>query len=902
MANKGSLKRKTSKKKYPKGKSVKKKSFGKKTVKHKNDQKEMIEKYKKYITSYKTFKCALNKIIKSNDNIIKINEAVVTVNKIIVHTYNFLKMYYLYKYHNKLQLPVIDGELINCIMKTLCIRNPRGTKPNESTQLVMDELNNFYEQHYKNIMIDGKFSYTHLNTVLDYETISIVTNFKNHITNHFYDFFNRYVNVIIFKKQSEDYIKKNLKDAQLKESLDYYNKNIRLLKSDLYNGTNKCPPFLNPIKNKIRDDIFKFLGYNDSLWELLDKDPLHINKDYSSKIKVNKLKEIFKGSLPVNQLYEDIQIESYKKLCKNVEKKNKTDEEHNQTIDIVQKKIEKNYKQKIAILKNDIINEENNCPLYFNHLKNKINNVKNDIQYKEIIKNFIFKDPLKLFPYMIQMSIEIESYNEKTFGCFPLRTNIRPKYIRLDTTTLVHLLFPENENRQPYLTKGGTKKYEDDIWSKFFRINKKIFKKKKNYKFNHQIETDGFGCSVLLIREDLFNSEKKTKIKTIRKPLGYRPERYVHELTDDEKEKYKNYTLVGIDPNKADLIYATDGKLIPKETKKELRKESNQETKQVNTNKTKKSKDNSLESIFEDKPDTKIINSKKKPHIFRYTNNQRKKESKSKKYKKKFERDKKRTKIEIDKINHIFKSVKELESELCLNNLETEKLKPSQYEYLLERNKNKMDKINDKLYEFCKESTSNKVTFINYTNTCSYENTLKYTKKKNEINNYLYAYYEKKLYRQLNWYSYVNKRKSETKMTNNFKKTFGDNKKVLVCFGDWSQLQTMKFQEPTMGKSIRKLFRDAGYDLFLVDEYNTSKMNYKMNCEMERFKRIESPRPYRKGNYQLCHGLLRSKIFLENNPKRHLLMNRDLNASLNIRYKAECYILKKDLPKCLTRK
>ena len=39
----------------------------------------------------------------------------------------------------------------------------------------------------------------------------------------------------------------------------------------------------------------------------------------------------------------------------------------------------------------------------------------------------------------------------------------------------------------------------------------------------------------------------------------------------------------------------------------------------------------------------------------------------------------------------------------------------------------------------------------------------------------------------------------------------------------------MKFHEPTKGKGMRKLFRKAGYQVYLVDEYHTSCQCY--NCE-----------------------------------------------------------------------
>ena len=59
---------------------------------------------------------------------------------------------------------------------------------------------------------------------------------------------------------------------------------------------------------------------------------------------------------------------------------------------------------------------------------------------------------------------------------FPLRSEITPKYIRIDTTTLVNLLLrKEQGNKGFYKTEGNLKKNEDKIWNFFFRTEKKCF-------------------------------------------------------------------------------------------------------------------------------------------------------------------------------------------------------------------------------------------------------------------------------------------------------------------------------------------------------------------------------------------------------------------------------------------
>jgi len=61
------------------------------------------------------------------------------------------------------------------------------------------------------------------------------------------------------------------------------------------------------------------------------------------------------------------------------------------------------------------------------------------------------------------------------------------------------------------------------------------------------------------------------------------------------------------------------------------------------------------------------------------------------------------------------------------------------------------------------------------------------------------------------------------------KRIFGDEKEVVVCFSDYEQKQHMKYKEATKGKGMRTLFRKAGFQTYLVDEFRTSRMCCK--CE-----------------------------------------------------------------------
>ena len=108
------------------------------------------------------------------------------------------------------------------------------------------------------------------------------------------------------------------------------------------------------------------------------------------------------------------------------------------------------------------------------------------------------------------------------------------------------------------------------------------------------------------------------------------------------------------------------------------------------------------------------------------------------------------------------------------------------------------------------------------------------------------------------------------------------------------QKQHMKYKEPIKGKGIRKLFRENGYKVYLVDEYRTSCMCSKC-CEgkCEKFITREDPKPYKKGNI-IVHGALICK-------KCNAVWNRDVNGATNIFRIVKNIIDKKERPKYLCR-
>lgn len=167
-----------------------------------------------------------------------------------------------------------------------------------------------------------------------------------------------------------------------------------------------------------------------------------------------------------------------------------------------------------------------------------------------------------------------------------------------------------------------------------------------------------------------------------------------------------------------------------------------------------------------------------------------------------------------------------------------------------------------------------------------YEKYMRYVQWRNELDEVLLPFYTAPARAKTKWYTYINRRRSEDRMVNNFRRKFGGPDEVIVAFGDWSEGgggHHMKHQPPTVkGKRFRELLRRAGYLVYLIDEYHTSKICFGCqdpHCENAPFRKVMNQRPHRRAKTPTvtCHGLVRCS-----NPKHRHLWNRDLNSALNI--------------------
>lgn len=178
-------------------------------------------------------------------------------------------------------------------------------------------------------------------------------------------------------------------------------------------------------------------------------------------------------------------------------------------------------------LKNDIIDDTTSCDSKFHEwLKNNRNN----IVPKEFHKNGYYYDiqvsPQKYFKHMIWMNIELEKIEGKMYQFMPLRTDLIPKFIPLDTKSLIEILVDKDKNK--YLQDIEFSK--EILWHTYFNINIKM----KKYVFDYTIITDCYSASIRFIHKDNLQEEidKKEKMRKGRDECKG--------LTNEEKTILKN--------------------------------------------------------------------------------------------------------------------------------------------------------------------------------------------------------------------------------------------------------------------------------------------------------------------------------------------------------------------------
>ena len=180
----------------------------------------------------------------------------------------------------------------------------------------------------------------------------------------------------------------------------------------------------------------------------------------------------------------------------------------------------------------------------------------------EIKKSIHYDIKVRPFEYlkgMLYMNSVLEKQENKLFQPLPLRNNIIPKHIILDTASIINLFCPEKDKDGNKTKKGellsNVKDNQNEIWCNFLDMKNKIFKN-THYKFHNQIQTDGISCCLLFIRKDLKDKKWGSRVPVLQEQDFHT----IEDLSKEQLDTLKDRNIVGCDPGKHSLVYMMDKK------------------------------------------------------------------------------------------------------------------------------------------------------------------------------------------------------------------------------------------------------------------------------------------------------------------------------------------------------
>ena len=595
-----------------------------------------------------------------------------------------------------------------------------------------------------------------------------------------------------------------------------------------------------------KTNMQKIVKFNDEIFSKLDlnktsRDGLTNILSYESEIIItnieNNIKEHFYKhfSKYVNILF------SYLEKKEKIKNEKITEKEKKEKTTELNKLM---YELKTQILSQDKITNKKYEEFIKKVKKELFSNISN------IHKNGVMYDikiqPQKYLYSLFKIIKYYENENEKNkntqiklFSILPMRSTLIPRHITIDTEIIIQNfknILKDNlfkidktlENIEELRTNFGEKNLHHKIWNVIFNMKRKLFKEKRKHKFDFILKTNGIACSVQF---KLKNSMEK-KVNVVKNKIES-TNKYIENNRFSILGK-KN--VVCIDPNKRDLIYSGMYK------------------------------------------NNKFVN-------YRYTQNQRRVETKSKKYKK--IRNLIENKKKIKWTNEDEQILKEHEKlmEKIKEKIKENKSKTKEKELLNEENELKKEEKKIKDYEKevkIHENESIKSIELLKTNYgikgVNMEKIKENIKKTEKINTVLKKTYELEIYRKLEWNGYINRAKSESKMIKDFGKKMGKKDEVIVIVGDYSiNSSNMKGTLPAISKRIITILKKNGYEVNLISEYNTSKLCNECGEKLEKFHKRKSSKPKRKGKEEEVHGLLRCQSL-----KCKIIHNRDKNAVKNM--------------------
>jgi hypothetical protein len=461
-----------------------------------------------------------------------------------------------------------------------------------------------------------------------------------------------------------------------------------------------------------------------------------------------------------------------------------------------------------------------------------------DIEYTKNYHCYLKTNPQEFLICMKRMSIQISKLGYNTFQYFPLRTTIIPKYIPLDTKSIIELFM---DDKAKYFS--DIDKYKEQIWNKMFNLKNKVFFQKK-YVFDYKISTDGYIVSLQFINRR--NIDKRgLKKENIKKGQEKAREEYAN-LERSKIEDLKRKKQEKNDQFKRDKIEKTH------EIKEKFKKLNKKEKESIiNEIKLKKQVDF---PYLEELTERQIENLKKKIKELKVVYNDCGK------------------KVPVNLMDDEGNYFRYTNKEILY---ETKRI-----EYLIKiqkyKNENNISNQEAELSGYKSKS-------------CNIEEFKEYIKKKNEINIILIKEYKEEIFRKYKWYGFINRERSEDRLIEKIKKKYG--KDLIIIYGDWSVGQQMRnFISTPNNRLKRKLSKE--FTIYMIDEYKTSQINYKTGKKNENLYL-----PDKTGTLRKIHSVLTYKM--ENG--RLGCINRDKSATKSMKYITNYFLQTRERPKIYKR-
>ena len=191
---------------------------------------------------------------------------------------------------------------------------------------------------------------------------------------------------------------------------------------------------------------------------------------YENNIKLNFFKYVHQF---INQYFKNLHNDIINKV-----KQNKGD-------------MRKQLKSELFDLKKSLITEDNNHDPKYNEFIKKYKSLIFPNKTSSSYETDIQINPFNYVKHMLFMNQYLEKNGLKMFQSICLRTDLKDKYVTLNTNAMIDIL--PLTNKKEYFDNVHSRQHE--IWNMFTNINNKK-PPSKNYSFNYLIQTDGYTVSI----------------------------------------------------------------------------------------------------------------------------------------------------------------------------------------------------------------------------------------------------------------------------------------------------------------------------------------------------------------------------------------------------------------------